>query len=140
MIKKITIQKIILKYYALNRTHVSRKFQTSNCHDKWTNNDFAARFDFAHRITKWRGDTFYKSKHVWTQIQFLGNIIRNVSSLEQNINDRPKKVNNKHTRCIQCIHKCCIQCIYCIQKYMRHFNNSISRNEFVTNLKKFLLF
>ena len=98
MIKKITIQKIILKYYALNRTHVSRKFQTSNCHDKWTNNDFAARFDFAHRITKWRGDTFYKSKHVWTQIQFLGNIIRNVSSLEQNINDRPKKVNNKHAR------------------------------------------
>ena len=131
--KRIIIKRTVLKYYALNRTHVLRKFQTSNCHDKWTNNVFTVRFDFAYRITTWRGDTFYKSKHVWTRIQFLGNIIRNASNLQQNINDRPKKVNNN-------IHaKRCIHCIYCIQKYMRHFNNSISQDEFVMTVK-FLLF
>ena len=54
MIKKITIQKIILKYYALNRTHVSRKFKTSNRHDESTNN-VSLRFDVAHRITKGEG-------------------------------------------------------------------------------------
>ena len=36
MIKKK--KETVLNYYALNRIHVSRKFQTSNIHDESTNN------------------------------------------------------------------------------------------------------
>ena len=62
IITKIVIKKIILNT-AINRKHISRKFQISNRHDESTNN-VTLRFDFAHRITRWSGDMLDKSKHV----------------------------------------------------------------------------
>ena len=65
-------------------------------HEESTNN-VPLRFDFAHRITRWRGDTFDNnstSRNMFGR-EFLGNswkhkVIRIVSSLEQIINDQKK--------------------------------------------------
>lgn len=57
------IKKIVLKYYALNRTHVSRKFRTYNRHDKQTNN-VALCFDFAYRMERGYARLFDEPKHV----------------------------------------------------------------------------
>ena len=72
--KRIIRKRTVLKYYALNRTHILRIFLTSNRYDESTNN-VSSRFAFAHRNNNMeRGYVrqFDKTKHVWTQIIFLG--------------------------------------------------------------------
>ena len=71
--KEIIIKRMVLKYYALNRIY-SRKFLISNRYDESTNN-VSSRFAFAHRNFNMEGEyvrQFDKTKHVWTQIIFLG--------------------------------------------------------------------
>ena len=129
--KKIIIKRIILKYYALNRIHVSRKFLTSNPYDESTNN-VSSRFASAHwNNNKERGYVRQVETCLDTNpISWKHNVIRIVSSLEQNTNDRSKKVNSKHTR--ETLHT--IYTYVYSEKYTT-LNNSISRND--TNRKNF---
>lgn len=83
-------------------------------------------------ISTWRENTFDNStrQSICLNTNYISwkgsNIIRNVSSLEQNTNDRSKKVNSKHTD--ETLH-------IWLSRYM-YLNNSTSRNELVTNRKK----